>query len=81
MNLWFVIYIGTAVGGSIGPLPYDMAECQLRALDNQQRLSAQISTGHDVNGNPIDPFARLMRFKCEQHVERPAITFQTGAQL
>ncbi|GAA4169183.1 hypothetical protein GCM10023069_25350 [Shinella granuli] len=28
MKLFLIIYAGSQIGGAIGPLPYDLAECQ-----------------------------------------------------
>lgn len=33
MSLYIVIYAGLLIGGTVGPLPYDMAECQRRIAE------------------------------------------------
>jgi hypothetical protein len=33
MKLWFIIYLYGQLAGSIGPLPYDMEECQGRLAE------------------------------------------------
>lgn len=40
MKLWFVLYIFGKVAGSWGPLPYDMAECEVRVAEKKTELDA-----------------------------------------
>jgi len=79
MKLWFVIYVGAHIGGSVGPLPYDEAECLTRAAEKNAEWQQQLSTGVDLEGNPVTDIARSMHFKCEWHDARPPITY-VGAQ-
>lgn len=58
MKLFMVIYVGGLVGGTIGPLPYDMDECE--------RRMAEISEGKD---DALRKYS--VTFACEFHNERP----------
>lgn len=79
MKLWFVIYIGSQIGGSAGPLPYDMTECLRRAEAKNAEWQAQLATGKDLNGNPVSDVARLMHFRCVEAPMRPAISYAEGS--
>lgn len=60
MKLWAVIlYFSGEVGGSIGPLPYEMNECEERIISMNETLIR--------DNKPI-------RFVCQFHSERPKIT-------
>ncbi|ASP84776.1 hypothetical protein CDO26_09320 [Sinorhizobium meliloti] len=77
MKLWLVIYAGTQIGGSAGPLPYGMEECQRhrdRLRASQQEV---ISTGFSMSLNrkiseDERSKAAAMRFECEWRERRPA---------
>lgn len=58
MKLWFVIYNMGLIGGTVGPLPYDMKECIERAIPYQQAAKE--------NGISLT-------FKCEYHEKRPEL--------
>lgn len=60
MSLWIVIYIYAAIGGTVGPLPYDRAECARRIAELQ----------HDADK---DDAGKGVRFACEFHKARPEI--------
>ena len=64
MSLWFVIYIAGKVGGSVGPLPYDFAECQSRAVDMYRQLKPDVVTPEGLTEADV-------RFACEYHDARP----------
>jgi hypothetical protein len=67
MSIYLVVYIAGLVGGSIGPLPYDMAECQRRA----ETYNAEQGTDHvSPQGWSRDD----VLFVCERHSKRPEIT-------
>lgn len=78
MNIWMVIYVGTQIGGTVGPVPYDMKECVFKATLFNIENFRQIETGKDANGDQITPLQKIMRFKCEASDTRPVITFGKG---
>jgi hypothetical protein len=78
LKLWLVLYVGTSIGGTWGPLPYDMDKCE----DNAKIMMASVA---EVRTNPAK-IAKLkeegrfqdfekMFFKCERNSVRPKITF------
>ena len=40
-NVWLVITVVGKVGMSVGPLPYDMNECRLRATEINQEITVK----------------------------------------
>lgn len=40
MKLWLIIVVWNTVGGVIGPLPYDEAECQSKADEATEKFEA-----------------------------------------
>jgi hypothetical protein len=38
MKLFLILYVSNSIGGTWGPLPYDMAECQSRAIEKNAEL-------------------------------------------
>lgn len=76
-KLWMVIYVGSHVGGSVGPLPYDMAECERRSLEmnakiDREKDKPEVIAKMQAAGIPADK--RNLKFVCEEHITRPAIT-------
>ena len=49
-NILMVLYSGANVGGTWGPLPYDMAECEVRAAEWQASIDQILATGIGENG-------------------------------
>lgn len=45
MKLWMVVYIFNEVAMSVGPLPYDMVECEQRRLVKQEETDAMFRAG------------------------------------
>lgn len=78
MKLWLVVYVGTQVGGSWGPLPYDQAECLVRANEMNLETRTIAETGINSEGVQIPQENRdqlaTFRFVCEHRRERPIIT-------
>lgn len=78
MKLWLVIYAGTQIGGSWGPLPYDMEECRSRAAIMNTETRAIAETGKNSAGEvlPEKNVAQIktFRFECEWHGSRPVNT-------
>lgn len=77
MKLWLVLYAGQQIGGTWGPLPYDMDECLSRAAERQQSVTDTIEKGVDPDGEKI-PADVIEKFKtwrivCEYHDERPEL--------
>lgn len=78
MKLFLIIYAGTAIGGSVGPLPYGMDECERRRDDFRARQQEVIDTGYskaEQRPATAEEMAGLkaMRFECEYRPARPAI--------
>jgi hypothetical protein len=74
MNLWMILYTMHGVGGTWGPLPYDMAECERRAAERQADVQITLDTG--VSKGKAVPEVVLDELKhwrvaCEWHDERP----------
>lgn len=74
-KVFFMVYVGSQIGGVIGPVPYDMNECLFRASVKQEELQAQIDTGTDLHGNELDPMVYDITFTCEEHYARPPVTY------
>lgn len=77
MKLWLILYVGKEMGGSWGPLPYDLAECEVRAADRRASIEKMISSGIGESGNVIPPdmIEKLKTWSvaCERHADRPAL--------
>lgn len=78
MKLWLILYVGSGVGGTWGPLPYDMAECQRRADVMQAESDLIRDTGKNQKGETIPEFNRkqigTFRFVCEERETRPELS-------
>lgn len=77
-KLYMVVYNGTDIGGTAGPLPYDMNECKSRQetmmLDKQETLDG------GINRKTNKPFTveereklENLRFECEWLHVRPSM--------
>lgn len=75
MKLWLVLYVGQQIGGTWGPLPYDMKECQARAADRQATIQKWIDTRVGDNGAVVTDdqaeFLKKWRMECQEHPTRP----------
>ena len=78
MKLWFVVYIGSQIGGSVGPLPYDMDECLRRAAEKNAEWQAKLATGKDLYGSPVSDMAKAVHFGCVEADGRPTINYREG---
>lgn len=76
LKLYMVIYIGSQVGGSAGPLPYDMDECLIRQNAMQQNVEERLAAGTDIHGNPLPKDIPHLVFKCEFRDSRPVNTYK-----
>ena len=78
MSLWIVIYSASVVGGSIGPLPYGMEECQTKNAPMEAARMQAIETGYseaqgrNLSADEINQLEELSS-RCEYHETRPAI--------
>jgi hypothetical protein len=78
MKLFLIIYAGSQIGGVIGPLPYDLAECQskrdaLRAGQAQTIASGiHAREGRKLTDEEIGKL-RSLRFECEYFGKRPSL--------
>jgi hypothetical protein len=70
MKLYIVIYLAGLIGGTIGPLPYDMEECQRRVAAEMAQVDPTITTPNGFS-------AKDVRLACEWHEVRPGT--QPGA--
>jgi hypothetical protein len=79
LKVWLIVYHGTLVGGSWGPLPYDMEACLRVAADQNADWTARVDRGVDKDGNALTAEqigkARQIRFACVETEERPEITY------
>lgn len=75
MSVWMIVYMMGQIGGSIGPVPYGMDECERRAAERNAQVQAQVTTGLDVDGNPLTEEAKTLRFECVAAPSRPKNTY------
>lgn len=81
MKIWFVIFVAGKIGGTVGPVPYDMAECQSRADAENRKLQVALADGTDMAGRPISTatkeyaLATKMQFGCMEAEQRPTNTY------
>lgn len=78
MKLWLVVYAAGQLGGSWGPLPYGMEECQARAAELRQMQVDTLERGtSDETGEPLTDEQRAsvadMTVDCEWHETRPEL--------
>ena len=77
MKLWLILHVGSHIGGTWGPLPYDMTECQLRAAERQAYIQKMIDSGVNEAGTklPAEVVEKIKtwRVSCEFHAERPSL--------
>lgn len=74
-KLFLVFYLAGKVGGSVGPLPYDMKECLARRLEPVSNLAAaqrnDLSFIH--HGLRMKKGGLEVRLMCEEWSTRPPI--------
>lgn len=63
-KLYIVIYIAGQIGGTVGPLPYGIDECRLRAAAQYATMDPKVVTPEGIT-------ARDVMFACEFHIIRP----------
>jgi hypothetical protein len=78
MKLFLIIYAGTHLGGAIGPLPYDLKECQSRRDELRASQTQAIVTGiHAKEGRRLTAEeigkVKALRFECEYFSKRPSV--------
>jgi hypothetical protein len=66
-KLWIVVRIAGDVGGTVGPLPYGMEECQYRAAHFMDYADPHVVT-------PQGYMVKDVSFTCEWHPRRPGFT-------
>lgn len=81
MSLWLIIYTAGQIGGVVGPLPYDMAECHVRRDELRVMQADGLARGtNDTTGLPLTQDERAgivnLSFECEHHETRPEIQLQ-----
>lgn len=57
MLLYMIILIFGSIGGTVGPLPYDLAECEFRAGARQDQIVRAYDSGTRVfiSGRVVTP--------------------------
>ena len=78
MKLFLIIYAGSQIGGAIGPLPYDLAECQSKRDALRASQAQTIASGiHAREGRKLTTEGigklRSLRFECEYFGKRPSL--------
>ncbi|MBC2806635.1 hypothetical protein C3Y94_026135 [Rhizobium ruizarguesonis] len=74
MKLWMVLYVGTHIGGTWGPLPYGLAECQTRA--KAQNVQLEQSKKDPATIEKLKAAGRSIenwKFACEASAFRPQL--------
>jgi hypothetical protein len=67
-DLWMVIYFMGQIGGTVGPLPYDIDVCRERAVEIMAKANDVVTpSGHSKKD---------VKFVCEFHNERPVINYK-----
>jgi hypothetical protein len=77
-KLFLIIYAGSQIGGSAGPLPYGMDECERRRDQFRTSQAEVLETGFSKEQNrKLTPEElegiKAMRFECEYREIRPAL--------
>lgn len=62
--LFIVIYIGSLIGGTVGPLPYGKRECARRVVELTR------------DSDPAELASKNIKFVCERHDVRPEISWE-----
>ena len=76
-NLFLIIYTAGKIGGVAGPLPYDMAECEVRRDELRIAQIKALDTKKTIEGKPLSSAdvesIRSIRVECEYRSERPIL--------
>lgn len=77
LKLFIIIYHTTQVGGVIGPLPYDIVECEKRIAPMEASRLKALDTRLSHDGKPIPAknmaIIENMRFACEYRDKKPEV--------
>lgn len=78
MSLFLIIYTAGHIGGVVGPLPYDMAECLIRRDELRTMQADGLARGtNDKTGLPLTQEERdginSLSFECEHREVKPAL--------
>lgn len=68
MRLFMILYTATGIGGTWGPLPYDMDECERRRDDAMAELR-EAERKHPEHAHR----SASWRMSCEFRAERPKL--------
>ncbi len=75
MKVWFVIVHQGLVGGTVGPVPYDMKECNVRVEEHMKALEISVITKTTRDGRPMsDKDVKALShisFSCTEAMARP----------
>lgn len=74
MKLWLAVYIFGKVAASVGPLPYGMEECEIRAAER----SAEFDHGFEANPERVEIDGKAVerkdiRVACVEQADRPVL--------
>jgi hypothetical protein len=75
-NLYFVIVMLGMTTGTVGPLPYDKAECESRAAEYAAAWDEKWREGLNLKGQPLK--RSDVQFRCEYHLVRPVLDPRAG---
>lgn len=70
LPLWFVVLIAGKVEMSIGPVPYDMAECQNRIVVMRDTV---INRANELREQNVNIDVSKWVFRCRHAANRPAL--------
>jgi len=81
MKLWLVVYIMGKVAVSVGPLPYDMDECHVRAAEKVKEFDEGFERNADkvwtLDGKTVS--REDVKVECVETDVRPALEeFEEG---
>lgn len=74
-KVWFIIYSGMFIVGSVGPMPYNIEVCKIEARAKSEELKKAIRTAKAYDGRNISKKERQelldIRYGCIESEKRP----------
>lgn len=72
MSIWFVVTVLGNIAATVGPLPYDIAECQARLPEQAAEIDRGFAAGSPilVDGHPVR--RADIKLDCVRAKSRPA---------
>lgn len=75
LKVWFVIYSGIFIAGTVGPMPYNLQVCKIEARAKAEEMKKAIQTGKAHDGRKISKKERQelldIRYGCVESEVRP----------